>query len=153
MKGKSHKIVVEIPGNLTLSVHCKAYRRFLAVKRQLAYIQRRHINDNNEITEDEELAARIYKLYNVKEVKSKMDRYSFLMRRATYIYKCDEVSEKKILEIEKEDKEIMELIEEDWVIPDMEKDVIEVSDNELNEYIEYQLDYINKFVQPRKKSL
>jgi len=145
--------MVEVPSNLTLSVHCKAYRRFLAAKRQIAYIQRRHITNTKKLNGYEELATKICKLYNIKEVKKKMDRYSFLIRRATYIYKCDEASRKKILEIEKENEEIMELIKGDWVIPDMEKDVIEISDGELSKRIECQLDYINKFVQPYNMSL
>lgn len=153
LKGKTHKISVSIQGNLTLSVHCKAYRRFLAARRQLAYIELRHIGNKGEIFNDEELAKRVYKHYDMKEVEDKMDRYSFVLRRATYAFKCSEAAEGRILAIERENSELAKLIEENWVIPDMEKDVMALSDEELKTRIETQLEYVNKFVYPRKKSL
>ena len=150
LKGKSNKLSVSIPGNLTPLIHCKAYRRFLAAKRQVAYIQRRY---RNNICKDEDIAIQVYSHYNIKYIKNEMDRFTFILRRAKYAYNCNKVIEEKILEIEKEDNEIMRLIEEDWVIPDMEKEVIGVSDNELNVRVKAQLEYIKKFIYPHKESI
>ncbi len=145
---------------MTSGTYVKIFRRLLAIRRQTVYDKMRNKSSAESAThilesepEKEEIRVRVCSLYGIEATHVPHERYSFVLRRTYYTFMCEKEFE-NITEAEKaKHAKLMATIMEGWMIPDMEKSVIEVSDEELNKTIEGQLKYIAQFVDPQKSSM
>ncbi len=156
--GDAPESATPLPESMTPSVYLRIYRRLAAERRQAAYVKLHQqsqagANAGAEPDEGERESVREKACRAHGVVAEKDDRYSFLIRRAYYEFMCGEEFEKLSEKEKAENNKLMTVVMEGWVVPDMERrDVLDISDTELDRRVESQLAYVAQFVDPQRPS-
>ena len=141
-------INVNIPHEMNPAVYLSINKRMLAIKRRINYLNKRNDKSNSEIYDDETIAEKVCLMYNIKNNPKHNERYTFILRRAKYTYLCNDWFSEEIKNDMIKNNKILKVIDENWIVPDMEDDPLRICDNEIDHLINNQLKYIDKYVDP-----
>jgi len=161
-RGEIHNEKIDLPKELTPEIYILCFRRELAIRRQTVYNKVRKFNaegqplNNTEILaeseeEREKVAQRVCNYYRIfVNTENNKDRYVFTLRRAYYNYMCNKEFEEKIEKEKEIHNSLIAVILEKWIIPDLEKDICDLTDQQIMEKIDENFTHVMQYIEPNR---